>query len=139
MFRQENLTSVLWYERFNTKIDVGTTIRVTRQHKTLLNYCANEHTAGATYDTLTGADKLTVRNDADERYISYAFLRQSGTQHANLKEDLQNKFTTGYNRYPKTRQETLHLLDRYSKVATPKAIVSEGTSFAQLDNKAPYD
>ena len=45
----------------------------------------------------------------------------------------------GDNRYPKTRQETLHLLDKYSKVATPKMIVSEGTLFAQLDNKAPYD
>ena len=52
---------------------------------------------------------------------------------------MQNGFTTGDNRYPKTCQETLHLLDKYSKVATPKAIVSEGTSFAQLDNKAPYD
>ena len=52
---------------------------------------------------------------------------------------MQNGFTTGDNRYPKTRQETLHLLDKYSKVAAPKATVSEGTSFAQLDNKAPYD
>ena len=139
MFRQENLTSAQWYERFNTKIDVGTAIRVTLQHEALLNYCSNEHTAGATYDTLAGADKLTVRNNAEERYISYVFLRQSGTQHANLKEDLQNGFTTGDNRYPKIRQETLHLLDKYSKVATPKAIVSEGTLFAQLDNKAPYN
>ena len=54
---------------FNTNIDIGTAIRVTRQHKALLNYCTNEHTAGATYDTLAGADKLTVRNDAEERHI----------------------------------------------------------------------
>ena len=88
---------------------------------------------------MAGANKLTVRNDAEERYISYVFLCQSGTQHANLKEYLQNGFTAGGNRYPKTRQETLHLLDKYSKVATPKMIVSEGMSFAQLDNNAPYD
>ena len=94
-FRQENLTSTQCYERFNTKIDVGTAIGVTRQHEALLNYCANEHIAGATYDTLAGADKLTVRNDAEERYISYVFLCHSGTQHANLKEYLQNGFTTG--------------------------------------------
>ena len=55
LFRQENLTSAQWYERFNTKIDVGTAIGVTRQHEALLNYCANEHTAGETYDTLAGA------------------------------------------------------------------------------------
>ena len=106
LFRQENLTSAQWYECFNTKIDVGTAIGVTRQHEALLNYCANEHTAGATYDTLAGANKLTARNDAEEGYISFVFLRQSGTQHANLKEDLQNGFTTGDNSYPKTRQET---------------------------------
>ena len=88
---------------------------------------------------LAGAVKLTVRNNAEERYISYSFLHQSGTQHANLKENLQNGFTIRDNRYSKKCQETLHLLDKYSKVATPKTIVSEGTSFAQLDNKAPYD
>ena len=88
---------------------------------------------------MAGADKLTVRNDAEERYISYVFLCQSGTQHANLKEYLQNGFTIGDNRYPKSCRETLHLLYKYSKVDTPKAIVSEGTSFAQLYNKALYD
>ena len=30
-------------------------------------------------------------------------------------------------------------MDKYSKVTTTKVIVSEGASFAQLDNKAPYD
>ena len=70
LFRQENLTSAQWYEHFNTNIYVGTAIRVTRQHEALLNYCANEHTAGATYDTLSGAYKLTICNNAEERYIS---------------------------------------------------------------------
>ena len=78
---------------------------------------------------LAGAEKLTNRNNAEGRYISYVLLRQSGMQHANIKEYLQNGFTTGDNCYPKTRQETLQLLDKYSKAATPKTIVSEGTSF----------
>jgi hypothetical protein len=51
-----------------------------------------------------------VHEDAEERYISYAFLHQSGAQHGNLKVDLRNDFTTGSNRYPKTRQQTLQLL-----------------------------
>ena len=103
-FRLENLTSAQWYDRFNTKIDVGTAIGVTRKHQALLKYCANEHTACATYVTLADANKLTVRKDVEERYISYVLLRQSGTQHANLKGDLQNRFTTGDNHYLKTRQ-----------------------------------
>jgi hypothetical protein len=72
-----------------------------------------------------------VRDDAEERYVSYAFLRQSGTQHGNLKVDLQNDFTTGGNRYPKNHQQTLHLLDKYSKTVVAKVTHSEGTSFTQ--------
>jgi hypothetical protein len=45
--------------------------------------------------------------------------------------DLQNDFTTGANRYPKNRQHTLHLLDKYSKTVVAKVTHSEGTSFAQ--------
>ena len=132
-FRQESLTSAQWYERFNTKIDVGEAIGVSRHHKVLLEYCANEHAAGKAFADLTDAEQVIVRADAEERYVSYAFLRQSGSQHANLKEDLQNGFTTGDNRYPKTRQETLHLLDKYSKKVVAKTGDSEGSSFAQKE------
>jgi hypothetical protein len=45
--------------------------------------------------------------------------------------DLQNDFTTGDNRYPKNLQQTLHLLDNYSKTVVAKVTHSEGTSFAQ--------
>jgi hypothetical protein len=76
-------------------------------------------------------EQQLVRYDAEERYVSYAFLRQSGTQHGNLKVDLQNYFTTGDNRYPKNHQQTLHLLDNYSKTVVAKVTHSEGTSFSQ--------
>jgi hypothetical protein len=72
-----------------------------------------------------------VRDDAEEQYISYAFLRQSGTQHGNLKVYLQKDFTTGDNRYPKNRQQTLHILDKYIKTVVAKVTHSEGTSFTQ--------
>jgi hypothetical protein len=72
-----------------------------------------------------------VRDDAEERYVSYAFLRQRGTQHGNLNVDLQNNFTTGDNRYPKNRQQTLYLLDKYNKTVVAKVTHSEGTSFSQ--------
>jgi hypothetical protein len=76
-------------------------------------------------------EQQLVRDDAEERYISYAFLRQSGMQHGNLNVDLQNDFTTGDNHYPKNRQQTLHILDKYSKTVVEKVTHSEGTSFAQ--------
>ena len=133
-FRQETMSNPQWYERFNTKIDVGNAIGVTRQHKVLLEYVAMElHTKA--FAALTTAEQQVVRTDAEERYLSYVFLKQSGTQHGNLKVDLKNDFTTGDNRYPKNRQQTLHLLDNYSKQAVPKTTQSEGTSLVQKEDK----
>jgi hypothetical protein len=130
-FRQEMMSNLQWYEKFNTKVDVGSAIGVTQQHKVLLEYVAQEnHTLAFT--ALSAKQKQVVREDAEEWYISYAFLRQSRAQHGNLKVDLRNDFTTGSNRYPKTRQQFLHLLDKYSKtVVVPKTTSSEGSSFAQ--------
>jgi hypothetical protein len=77
-----------------------------------------------------------TRAKAEERYLSYVFLRQSGKQHNKLKVDLQNDFTTGDDRYPKNRQATLHLLDKYSKsIVVSQTTSSEGTSFAQRGGK----
>jgi hypothetical protein len=45
--------------------------------------------------------------------------------------DLQNDFAAGDNRDPKNRQQTLHLLDKYSKTVFARATQSEGTSFVQ--------
>jgi hypothetical protein len=83
------------------------------------------------FTTLGAAEQQAVREDAEERYISYAFLRQSGLQHGTLKVELQHDFTTGDNRYPKNRQQTLHLVDKYSKSTMTKTTPSEGTSFVQ--------
>ena len=90
---------------------------------------------------MTDAEKVEVRKDAEERYLTYVFLRQSGQQHSHLRQDLQDSYTTGDNRYPKTRQEGLHLLDKYSKSAVTTPPTSEGSSFAQKgDGKAKgYD
>jgi hypothetical protein len=76
-------------------------------------------------------EQQLVRDDSEERWVSYAFLCQSGTQHGNLKVYLQKKFTTGDTHYPKNHRQTLHLLDKYSKTVISKVTHSEGTSFAQ--------
>jgi hypothetical protein len=147
-FRQDNMNNPQWYERFNTKVDVGDAIGVTRQHKSLLEHVAQEQPASTnvvTLASLTTAQQEAVQVDTKERYISYAFLCQSGAQHAKLKVDLQNDFTTGDNHYPKTRQQTLHPLDKYSKIAVTKPTNSEGASFAQRGGngndkkKVPFD
>jgi hypothetical protein len=129
-FKKDNLSNLQWYQHFNTKVDVSGVIRVTLQHKVLLEYVAQESYTRAFTD-LGPVEQQLVRDDAEDRYVSYTFLRQSGTQHGNLKVDLQNNFTTGDNRYPNNRQQTLHLLDKYSKTVVAKVTHSEGTSFPQ--------
>ena len=141
-FRQEKLTSAQWYERFNTKVDVEQAIGVSRHHKVLLQYCTDAFLeefparAGTVFADLADDEQVTMCDDAKERYTSYVFLRQSSGQHATLKQDLQNGFITGENRYPKTRQETLHLLDKYSKNAVARPGGSEGSLFAQQQQRS---
>jgi hypothetical protein len=113
-------------------------IGVTRQHKVLLEYVAMELYQQA-FATLGAAEQQAVRDDAEERYISFAFLFQSGQHHAKLKEGLKDDFTKGDNRYPKNRQQTLHLLDNHSKTAAPQTTPSEGSSFAQQSGKGRSD
>ena len=92
-FCQETRTNAEWYERFNTKVDLTNAIGVTQQHKVLLEWVAQEtHTCA--YTALIKAQQKAVREDAEESYLAYCFLRQSGKQHSTLKMDLQNDFTT---------------------------------------------
>jgi hypothetical protein len=130
-FQQETMSNPQWYKKFNTKVDLGSAISITRQHKVLLEYVAQEdHTL--TFTALSAEQKQAIREDAEECYISYTFLHQSGAQHGNLKGDLRYHFTTGSNQYPKTHQQILHLLNKYSKtVVVPKMTSSEGLSFTQ--------
>jgi hypothetical protein len=83
------------------------------------------------FTDLGATGQQIVRDDAEELYVSCAFLRQRERQHGNLKVDFQNDFTTGDNRYPKNRQQILHLLDKYSKTVVARVTQSEGTSFTQ--------
>jgi hypothetical protein len=130
-FTQNTLTNDQWYERFNTRIDVGSAIGVTRQHTVLLEHVAAE-LGNDTFKELNSKQQAEVKEKAEEQYLSYVFLRQNGKQHNKSKVDLQNDFTTGDDRYPKNQQSTLHLLDKYSKTAVVSTTPgSEGTASAQ--------
>ena len=42
IFHQQNLNNDQWCERFNTKVDIGSSVGITRQHKVLLEYVSQE-------------------------------------------------------------------------------------------------
>jgi hypothetical protein len=68
LFQQNcSLTNPQWYERFNTKIDVGEAIGITRQHKALLERM--------NHDVVEGYESLGVRSSCSDpirtvRYVS---------------------------------------------------------------------
>ena len=86
------------------------------------------------FDSCMEYQQSYVHIDSKENYLYYELLRQSRNQHIILKVDIQNDFTIKNNQYPKSHPKTLHLLDKYSKIAVPKMPASEGSSFAQGDS-----
>ena len=67
-----------------------------------------------------------LRVDAEEQYLAYGLLQQSGRQHAKLKSNIHNEYTTGYDRYPNTWHNTLHLLTQYTNLTIPRNSDSQG-------------
>jgi hypothetical protein len=71
------MSNAKWYEQFNTRADIANAVSVTREHKPILEYVAQEtHTNN--FDNLTDIQKDEVREDAKEWYLSYCMLQNSG-------------------------------------------------------------
>ena len=83
---------------------------------------------------MTDANKIVVTNLARDRFIAYGMLKMSSNAHNKIKSDLSDDFTKGSDNYPTNSQQSLLLLDKYSKKL---AVVnhSEGTVFAQGGTK----
>ena len=60
-FNQHNLTNEQFYDRFNTKVDVGEVIGITRQHRVIMEDMAQETLKK--FDDLSSDEKLEVRKD----------------------------------------------------------------------------
>ncbi len=67
---------------------------------------------------------------AEDQYLAYILLVNSGGQHDHLRKELQNDFTKGSNKYPENCSQTLLFLDRYSKSASADSGL-QGTTFTQ--------
>ena len=65
-FHQKTMTNDQWYERFNAKVDVGTSIGVKRQHSVLLEWNA-QYTHSASYHDITNDQRVEIQTDEEER------------------------------------------------------------------------
>ena len=109
------MTNDQWYERFNTKVDVGTSIGVTRQNSVLLEWTAHS-THSASYQDITDYQKIEIQKDAQEMHLTYIILKQSVKTSEKLRTNLSDNYTTGENKYPTSRQATLHYFEKHNKI-----------------------
>ena len=63
-----------------------------------------------TFENITEEEQTIRRADVEEIYLAYVLLRQSGRQHVKLRSEIHKNYNTEYYRYPKTQNNTLHLL-----------------------------
>ena len=106
-FQKNTLTNNQQYEKFNTNMDVGSTIGVTRQHGVLLKR-TSQKVNSKDFFAIHDSEKEKIRSDAKERYLEYTFIKQSTRTDNKSRTNLSDDYTTGENKYPVTRQETFH-------------------------------
>ena len=107
------MTNTEWYEIFNTKVEVAESVGcVFANDKTLDYYVELEYKA---------------------QYVHSGWLlKTSRNSHDKIKLDFLDDFTKGSDNYPTTPQQTLLLLDKYSKKHST-ITQSEGAVFAQKE------
>ena len=128
-FQQNTLTSNQWYERFNTKVDFGNAIGVTRQHEVLLK-CTSRKFHRKEFYALQDAKKEKIGADAKVRYLAYNFLKQSARTGNKLRTNLSDNYTMGEKNHV-TRQENFRYSEKHSKTIVRAQTDPEGSLFAQ--------
>jgi hypothetical protein len=89
---QGGLSKAQWYKHFNMQHDVAHSVGVELGHKVLWEYCTqSKHSMS--YDVLGTTDQAAMCQAAEDQYLAYILLVNSGGQHEHLRKELQNNFT----------------------------------------------
>ena len=135
--KQGSMTNTEYYERFIMKVEVAESVGCRFACDKTRDYCAQLQYKQS-YAVLGSAEQAAVDAQARERFIGFGLLRTSNNGHDNVKNALSDDYTKGSDNYPTTPQQTLLLLDKYSK--KPALLTSsEGTAFAQNGKKKAGD
>ncbi len=132
-FKHGNLSNPQYVERFNTKYEVAKSVGVQFGFYALWEHCAKE-LHKKSYKELDADQRTAIREDAEERYISYILVHNSSNLQESLRTDLLKQFSQGDNKFPITQSQVLQRLNTWSKSA-PQGGSSEGTAFAQKGGK----
>jgi Zinc knuckle len=140
-FGQGNMSNAQYYEKISNRINVDKSVGITRVHKVAVQAIANKQYSKKVEDLIV--DELEKAEEAaEESYLAYIMIMNSSTEHNKLKtSSLADDYANGKDTYPKNRQDSLRLLDTFTRNATPRAIETEGSSFATMKkpNKKEQD
>jgi len=131
--KQGSNNNTKWYERFSTRVEVADSVGCVFANDKTLDYCAQLEYKKS-YESLGPTEQAAVKILAREQFMAFGLLKTAGSCHDKIKSDLSDDFTKGSDNYPVTPQQTLLLLDKYSKKPM-LVILSEGTAFAQKQGK----
>ena len=127
------MTTYVFVEKFNTKLDVCKAMGIRFIHTNLLEYVAKD-VHDKEFKDLTEAQKTEVEKYSEERYLAFLMLRNAGKEHDCLRDDMNNNYTKDNDQYPKTRHQCDYLLQKYSKNRVAARVTEEhGNSFLQTD------
>ena len=108
---QATVTTDVFVEKFNTKVDVCKAMVIRFLHTTLIEYVAKD-VHDKEFKELTEAQKTEVEKDSEEHYLAFLMLRNSGKEHDRLRVDLNNDYAKDNGQYPNTRQQCAYLLQK---------------------------
>ena len=136
-FQQGEMSNVEFYDRHVTRSEVDQAIGIQRIEPYLLDYMKNQRPKlkNKAFEDLDPDIQIEVVEETEEAFQTYAMLMQSSRVNDKLKEDLQNFYATGDDKYPKKRTDLVHVLDQYTKKVVVKAVESQGSSFANTGGR----
>ena len=131
--QQGTLSNTQYYEVYRTKLEVAESVGCVFANDKTRDYCAQLQYK-MSYLALGSAEKKIVDEQARDRFIAFGVLKTSNKDHDHLKNALWDDYAKDQDIYPTTPQQSLLLMDKYSK--SPTVVTqSEGTSFAQKKKK----
>jgi hypothetical protein len=136
--QQSNQSNAVWYEKFNTRVDVAESVGVQFDNFTCLwDYCCAAR-GWNEYDTLTPSEQATIKSNSKERLLAYLLVVNSSNTptHESVKTNLLESFIAKRDEYPESRSDAIALLNKYDERKTPPTTASEGTAFAQKGKKS---
>ena len=113
-FQQGDMSNMEFDNRHVTRSEVDQAIGIQRIEPCLLDCMKNQRPKlkGKAFEDLDPDIQIGIVEETEEVFQTFAMLMQSSKVHDKLKEDLQNFYATGDDKYPKKRTDLVHVLDQ---------------------------